>query len=61
MIYQVLEEPVNQDELQAGPQIPQTLEDFMAEIRDSRPDAKAFALKLKAMVVCSLHINQQST
>lgn len=50
VIYQVLEEPVNQDELQARPQIPQTLEDFMAEIRDSRPDAKAFALKLKAMV-----------
>lgn len=50
VIYHVLEEPVNQDELRAGAEIPQTLEDFMAEIRDSRPDAKAFALKLKAMV-----------
>ncbi|KAL3508539.1 hypothetical protein ACH5RR_027940 [Cinchona calisaya] len=50
VIYQVLEEPVNQDELQAGQEIPQSLEDFMVEIRYSRPDAKAFAEKLKAMV-----------
>lgn len=57
MIYKVLEEPVNQDELQAGSEIPQSLEDFMVEIRDRRPDAETFALKLKAMVGCSVHIH----
>lgn len=56
MIYQVLEEPENQKKLRAGSEIPQSLEDFMVEIRNSRPDAKEFAVKLKAMVVCFLHI-----
>ncbi|XP_073307882.1 probable galacturonosyltransferase 12 [Primulina huaijiensis] len=50
VIYQILEEPVNQSEIQAGQEIPQTLEDFIAEIKDERPDAKTFAAKLKTMV-----------
>ncbi|KAK4439845.1 putative galacturonosyltransferase 12 [Sesamum alatum] len=50
VIYQVLEEPVDQSEVQLGPEIPQTLEDFIAEMKDERPDAKTFAVKLKAMV-----------
>jgi len=32
------------------PDVPQSLEEFVAEMRDSRPDARTFALKLKAMV-----------
>ncbi|PIN02354.1 Polygalacturonate 4-alpha-galacturonosyltransferase [Handroanthus impetiginosus] len=50
VIYQVLEEPVNEIEVQAGPATPQTMQDFVAEIKDERPDAKTFAIKLKAMV-----------
>ncbi|KAL0443432.1 UNVERIFIED_CONTAM: putative galacturonosyltransferase 12 [Sesamum latifolium] len=50
VIYQVLEEHVDQSEVQLGPEIPQTLEDFIAEMKDQRPDAKTFAVKLKAMV-----------
>lgn len=53
VIYQILEEPVNENEIQAGQEIPQTLEDFIAEIKDERPDAKTFAAKLKAMVLCT--------
>ncbi|KAL2476235.1 putative galacturonosyltransferase 12 [Abeliophyllum distichum] len=48
VIYQVLED--NQSEIQLGPEIPQTLEDFVAEMKDGRSDAKTFAVKLKAMV-----------
>ncbi|KAK6134927.1 hypothetical protein DH2020_031305 [Rehmannia glutinosa] len=40
VIYQVLEEPVNQSEVQEGPEIPQTMEDFIAEMKDERPDAR---------------------
>ncbi|KAK6157155.1 hypothetical protein DH2020_011403 [Rehmannia glutinosa] len=50
VIYQVLEEPVNQSEVQEGPEIPQTMEDFIAEMKDERPNARTFAVKLKAMV-----------
>ncbi|GFS29151.1 galacturonosyltransferase 12 [Actinidia rufa] len=50
VIYQVLEEPVSQDEIQGDGDIPQTLEDFVAEMKDVRPDAKTFASRLKAMV-----------
>ena len=56
VIYQVLEEPVKQDEIQGGePEVPQSLEEFVAAMKDSRPDAETFAVKLKAMVLlCSL-------
>ncbi|GAA0157255.1 hypothetical protein Leryth_010114 [Lithospermum erythrorhizon] len=51
MIYQILEEPVNQDNnVQGGNEIPQTLEDFLAEMRESSSDAKIFAIKLRAMI-----------
>lgn len=50
-MYQILNEPVNQEELKARPEIPQTLEEFMAEMKQSRPDAKTFAEKLKSMVI----------
>ncbi|CAK9181312.1 unnamed protein product [Ilex paraguariensis] len=40
VIYQVLEEP----------EVPQSLEEFVAAMKDSRPDAETFAVKLKAMV-----------
>lgn len=55
MIYQVLEEPSDQIEMEAGPETPQTLEEFMAEMKDTKPDAETFAVKLKAMVLCTYH------
>ncbi|GFP89977.1 probable galacturonosyltransferase 12 [Phtheirospermum japonicum] len=33
VMYKVLEEPVNEDEIKSGPEIPQTLEDFMKEMK----------------------------
>ncbi|CAA3011634.1 probable galacturonosyltransferase 12 [Olea europaea subsp. europaea] len=50
IIYQVLEEPINQSEIDLEQEIPQTLEDFVAELNDGQSDAKTFAVKLKAMV-----------
>ncbi|KAK2984787.1 hypothetical protein RJ640_004612 [Escallonia rubra] len=49
VIYQVFQEPVSQDEIQ-GPGVPQTFDEFVAEMKDSRLDAKSFAVKLKSMV-----------
>ncbi|KAK4782541.1 hypothetical protein SAY86_016643 [Trapa natans] len=50
VMYQVLQMPVTKDELEGRPEIPRTLEDFMAEIKDNRPDAKTLAFKLRDMV-----------
>ncbi|XP_023520434.1 probable galacturonosyltransferase 12 isoform X1 [Cucurbita pepo subsp. pepo] len=51
VMYQILDKPMSKDELQGRlDNIPQTLEDFMAEIKESKPDAKTFALKLREMV-----------
>ncbi|KAH7859674.1 hypothetical protein Vadar_004129 [Vaccinium darrowii] len=50
VIYQVLGEPLKEDEIKGEDEIPQTLEDFVAEMKDTRPDAKTFASRLKAMV-----------
>lgn len=50
MIYQILEEPISKDELQGRSDIPQTLEEFTAEIKESKSDAKTFAIKLRDMV-----------
>ncbi|KAL3639927.1 putative galacturonosyltransferase 12 [Castilleja foliolosa] len=47
VMYKVLEEPVNEDNIKSGPE---TLEDFMKEMKDERPDAMTFAIKLKSMV-----------
>lgn len=51
MIYQVLEEPIGKDELQGRSDVPQSLEEFMAEIKKGKSDAKTFALKLREMVL----------
>ncbi|WCJ31298.1 galacturonosyltransferase 12 [Euphorbia peplus] len=50
VIYKVLEEPLDEDELEGKTQVPQTLQDFMAQIKDSNLDAKTFALQLREMV-----------
>lgn len=57
MIFEVLEEPISKDELQGRSDIPQTLQEFMAEIKDSKIDAKSFAIKLREMVHFSLFFN----
>ncbi|XP_023539652.1 probable galacturonosyltransferase 12 [Cucurbita pepo subsp. pepo] len=51
VMYQILDKPMRKDELQGRlDNIPQTLEDFMSEIKESKPDAVTFALKLREMV-----------
>lgn len=51
VIYQVLEEPPSLNEIKGEVEIPQSLEDFVAELRkESVSDAKTFAVKLRAMV-----------
>ncbi|KAG8386194.1 hypothetical protein BUALT_Bualt03G0123600 [Buddleja alternifolia] len=50
VIYQVLEEPVDEGEVEPGQDIPQTMEEFIAQMKDEQPDAKTFAVKLKSMV-----------
>ncbi|CAI0437090.1 unnamed protein product [Linum tenue] len=51
VMYRVLEQPIDKDELQGRTDIPQTLEEFMAEVKDSGFDARTFALKLREMVL----------
>jgi hypothetical protein len=51
VIYQVLEEPIGKDELQGRFDVPQSLEEFMAEIKKGKSDAKTFALELREMVI----------
>lgn len=50
VIYEILEAPMSKDELQGRSDIPQTLDEFMAVIRDTNLDAKTFAIKLREMV-----------
>lgn len=55
-IYRVLEEGGDEEELLIEPDTtPQTLEDFISEMKSNRSDAKTFALRLKAMVF--IHCN----
>lgn len=54
MIYQTLDEPLNKDELKGRSDIPQTLEEFMTEMKQGGYDAKTFALKLREMVLLTL-------
>ncbi|KAL5978162.1 hypothetical protein ACLOJK_029279 [Asimina triloba] len=50
-IYRILEDGEEADEkIASASEIPQSLEEFVAEMRSNRSDAKTFALKLKAMV-----------
>lgn len=61
MIYQVLEEPPSLNEIKREVEIPQSLEEFVAELkRESVSDAKTFAVKLKAMVTYSYMMLQIS-
>jgi len=50
VIYQTLDEPVGKNELQGRSDIPQTLEEFMTEMKKGGYDAKTFAVKLREMV-----------
>ncbi|KAI4322828.1 hypothetical protein L6164_022484 [Bauhinia variegata] len=50
VIYRILDEPVGKDELEGRSDIPQTLQDFMTEIKEGGYDAKTFAVKLREMV-----------
>ncbi|KAG7953745.1 hypothetical protein I3843_12G125200 [Carya illinoinensis] len=50
VIYRILEEPIGKDELKGRSDVPQTLEDFMAEIKKTKSDAMTFAVKLREMV-----------
>ncbi|KAB2044254.1 hypothetical protein ES319_D01G075800v1 [Gossypium barbadense] len=51
VIYRILEEPVSKDEVLGKTDVPQTLQEFMSEMKQSRSDAKAFALRLREMIV----------
>ncbi|KAM1655252.1 probable galacturonosyltransferase 12 [Malus sylvestris] len=50
VIYQILEEPIGKHELQGRSDIPQTLDEFMVEIKNGKSDAMTFAVKLREMV-----------
>ncbi|EEF39528.1 conserved hypothetical protein [Ricinus communis] len=50
VIYQVLQDPLDQDDLKGRSDIPQTLEEFMADVKDTKLNAKTFAIKLREMV-----------
>ncbi|KAM1041450.1 hypothetical protein ACFX13_031375 [Malus domestica] len=50
VIYQILEEPIGKHELQGRSDIPQSLDEFMVEIKDGKFDARTFAVKLREMV-----------
>lgn len=50
IMFQVLEQPLGNDELKGRSDIPQTLEEFMDEVKNTRLDAKTFAVKLREMV-----------
>ncbi|KAB2615736.1 galacturonosyltransferase 12 [Pyrus ussuriensis x Pyrus communis] len=50
VIYQILEEPIGKHELQGRSDIPQSLDEFMVEIKDGKLDARTFAVKLREMV-----------
>lgn len=56
VIYKILKEPIIEDEVKGEAEIiPQSLEEFLAEMKDSRSDAKTFALKLKSMVITPVY------
>lgn len=49
-IYRVLEEGESKEVKSSASDVPQSLEEFVAEMKSNRSDAKTFALRLKAMV-----------
>ncbi|GMH05704.1 hypothetical protein Nepgr_007544 [Nepenthes gracilis] len=51
VIYQVFEEPISHEGIVGGGEdVAESLEDFVAQMKDTRPDARTFAIKLKSMV-----------
>lgn len=51
MIYGILDQPLGKDELEGRSDIPQTLEEFMTQMKEGGyEDAKKFAIKLREMV-----------
>ncbi|XP_057729535.1 probable galacturonosyltransferase 12 [Arachis stenosperma] len=50
VIYQTLDAPLDKDELRGRSDIPQSLEEFMTEVKKGGFDAKTFAVKLREMV-----------
>ncbi|KAK7272453.1 hypothetical protein RJT34_29059 [Clitoria ternatea] len=50
VIYQTLDQPLGKDELQGRSDIPQTLEEFMTEMKAGGYDAKTFSVKLREMI-----------
>ncbi|XP_068668688.1 probable galacturonosyltransferase 12 [Aristolochia californica] len=48
-IYRILEEGES-GEVEGGAQVPQSLQEFVAEMRSNRSDARTFAMRLKEMV-----------
>lgn len=61
MIYQTLNEPLGKHELQGRFDIPQTLEEFMTEMKKGGYDAKTFAVKLREMVPFSNSLKKEQT
>ncbi|OIV99167.1 hypothetical protein TanjilG_19663 [Lupinus angustifolius] len=50
VMYGILDQPLGKDELEGRSDIPQTLKEFMTEMKEGGYDAKAFAIKLREMV-----------
>ena len=61
MIYQTLNEPLGKLELQGRFDIPQTLEEFMTEMKSGGYDAKTFAIKLREMVPFSNSLEKEES
>ena len=59
MIYQTLDEPLSKYELEGRSDIPQTLEEFMTDVKEDAYDAKTFAIKLREMVPLSYSFQQR--
>ncbi|KAG6480586.1 hypothetical protein ZIOFF_057170 [Zingiber officinale] len=59
-MYEVFEE-TEIEQPKPGSDVPQTLDDFVAEMKSERSDAKAFALRLKEMVAVAVLVMEQRT
>ncbi|XP_042483166.1 probable galacturonosyltransferase 12 isoform X1 [Macadamia integrifolia] len=49
-MYRILEERGEEEDIQGRSDVPQSLEEFVAEMKSNQSDVKTFAVKLKAMV-----------
>ncbi|MED6184256.1 hypothetical protein PIB30_045718 [Stylosanthes scabra] len=50
VIYEILDQPLSNDELKGRSDIPQTLEELMSDVKEGVYDVKAFAIKVREMV-----------